>query len=108
MADDSISKKLKSEAKIDDLFEIRLNNLTLEEIIQLKLELAGRSLNGEPYGFKIFKTIPDIVKEACYKFADASFPTKKTAATFLGITERQLRKLAKKYKTDIYSNRGEQ
>jgi len=100
MANEPISKRLKEEGKIDDLFEIKLNNLTLEEIIQLKLELAGRSLNGEPYGFKIFKTIPDIVKEACYKFADVSFPTKKTAATFLGITERQLRKLAKKYKKE--------
>jgi hypothetical protein len=35
----SIKKKLRLENKIDEDFEMRLNNLTLEDIIALKLEL---------------------------------------------------------------------
>ena len=42
----SISNKLKKENKSHDEFEVMLNNLTLEEIIALKLELAAKSVGG--------------------------------------------------------------
>ena len=41
----SISKKLKRERRITEEFEVMLNNLSLEEIIALKLELASKILN---------------------------------------------------------------
>ena len=40
----SLSNKLKKESRSHDEFEVMLNNLSLEEIIGLKLELAARSV----------------------------------------------------------------
>jgi hypothetical protein len=38
----NISRRLKSEGRISEEFEVMLNNLSLEEMISLKLELASR------------------------------------------------------------------
>ena len=43
----SIKKKLRLEKKIDEDFEIRLNHLTLEDIIALKLELSSKNYKGK-------------------------------------------------------------
>ena len=40
----SVSKKLQRESKSTDEFEVMLNNLSLEEVIALKLELAAKSV----------------------------------------------------------------
>ena len=41
----SISSELRHDHRSNDEFEIMLQNLTLEEIISLKLELAARTTN---------------------------------------------------------------
>ena len=57
----SISNKLRKENKCHDEFEVMLNNLTLEEIIGLKLELAAKSAGGFLYGTPIFSAIPYLI-----------------------------------------------
>ena len=57
----SFRKKLKNQNKIDDDFEIVLNNLTLEEVISLKLELSSEYINSKLYNFPIWNNITYIV-----------------------------------------------
>ena len=93
----SISNKLKKENKSHDEFEIMLNNLSLEEIIGLKLELAAKSAGGYLYGIPIFSAIPYLVRDAIL-----ATRSKKEAARFLGIKLDHFKKLIKKYNTENY------
>ena len=68
----SIKKKLRLENKIDEDFEMRLNNLTLEDIIALKLELSSKNYKGKFYGLQLYKYIQDIARDAVVKFAIAA------------------------------------
>ena len=64
----SISNKLKSQEKTNDQFEIMLSNLTLEEIVGLRLELAAKSVKNNLYGLKIWYDLPNIIKDAILKY----------------------------------------
>ena len=98
----SISSKLKKESKSHDEFEIMLNNLTLEEVIGLKLELAAKAVSGCLYGIPIFSAIPYLVRDAILKYALSATRSKKEAARFLGINIDHFKKLIKKYNTESY------
>ena len=98
----SISNKLRKENKCHDEFEVMLNNLTLEEIIGLKLELAAKSAGGYLYGIPIFSAIPYLVKDAILKYSLSATRSKKEAARFLGINLDHLKKLLKKHDTESY------
>ena len=88
----SISKKLKREYKITEDFEVMLNSLSLEELIALKLELSTKIVKGKLYGLNIYKILPLIAKDAALKYAISACKTKKSAAAFLGITYRRLKR----------------
>ncbi len=94
----SISKKLKSELKINEEFEIMLASLSLEEIIALKLELAAKAVNGYMYGIPIWYTLPTIVKDAVLKFSFSAARSKKEAARFLGIDIMSFNNLVNNYR----------
>lgn len=99
----SISKKLRKDGKSSEEFEILLNNLTLEEVIGLKLEISSKySLNGKLYGLPIWQSLTMIVKDAVLKYSLSATRTKKEAARFLGLTERSLTGLVKKYNSESY------
>ena len=99
----SISSKLKRENKSSEEFEILFNNLSLEEVIGLKLELASKSsFNGKLYGVPIRNSIPSIVKDAVLKYALSATRSKREAARFLGLNEFAMKRLIKKYRIDNY------
>ena len=79
-----------------------LNNLSLEEVIGLKLELANRAAGGYLYGLPIWHAIPDMVRDAVLKFASTATRTKGEAARFLGLTIQQFNQVNKKYKIRHY------
>ena len=93
----SISKKLLSENKITKEFEARINLLTLEELIALKLENSCKLLNGKLYGFPIWKTSNLIFKDSLIKFALSATTSHKAAANLLGITLQDLKIFIRKY-----------
>ena len=103
----SISKKLKREKLITEDFEVMLNNLSLEEIIALKLELASKVVKGKLYGFNIYNSLPAIAKDAAIKYAISACKTKKTAAAFLGISYRRLKQLQREYNVYGYFEKGD-
>ncbi len=99
----SLSKKLKSEGKSTEELEVFLSQLSLEEVIALKLELTTRDLmKGKFYGFPIWSSLKYIISDSVLKFALSATKSKREAARFLGIQERTLISLVKKYNTEQY------
>ena len=99
----SISNKLRKDGKSSEEFEILFNNLSLEEVIGLKLELASKSsFNGKLYGVPIWYSIPSIVKDAVLKYALSATRSKREAARFLGLNELAMKKNINKYRIDNY------
>ena len=98
----SISKKLRKENKSTEEFELMLNNLSLEDIIALKLELATKPFGGKCYGIPIWHSTREIVQDAMLKMALSTTRSKREAARFLGLIPQDLRKLIKKYNTESF------
>jgi len=99
----SLSNKLKKEGKSSDEFEILFNNLSLEEVIGLKLELASKyQLRGKLYGLPIWYSLRTIVKDAVLKYALSATRSKREGARFLGLQENNFNLLLKKHKIDNY------
>ena len=98
----SISKKLKKENKINENFEIMLNNLSLEEIIGLKLELASKSCGNSLYGVPLWRSLKYVVEDSVLKYALSATRTKKEYARFLGLRRIEAERLNWKYRPDSY------
>ena len=99
----SLSNKLRKEGKSSEEFEILFNNLSLEEVIGLKLELASKfGLRGKMYGLPIWYSLRTIVKDAVLKYAVSATRSKREAARFLGLHEQSLNILLRKHKVDSY------
>ena len=99
----SLSNKLRKEGKSSEEFEILFNNLSLEEVIGLKLELASKfGLRGKMYGLPVWYSLRIIVKDAVLKYAVSATRSKREAARFLGLHEQSLNILLRKHKVDKY------
>jgi hypothetical protein len=97
----SISNKLKKEKKVTDEFEIMLANLTLEETIALRLELASRSVGYMMYGLPLWGALTNITRDAVLKYVISASRSRTEAARVLGIDRIKLHKLYKKF--DLYA-----
>jgi hypothetical protein len=98
----SLAKKLTKEKKITTDFEDMLNNLSLEEVIGLKLELAAKAAGGMLFGIPIWYSMQDITKDAVLKYACSATRTKMEAARFLGLDKKRLNELVKNYQIESY------
>ena len=103
----SLAKKLRREEKSSDEFEIMLNQLTLEEVIGLKLELATKTINGKLFGMPIWYSLHSIVQDAVLKYTFSASRTNGEAMRFLGLKKAEMRKLIKKYNIDNYFSEKE-
>ena len=97
MSDYSIINKLKDQNKLNDQILIYINNLTLEDLIAVKLELSTNLLNHRLYGLDIWNKMTVITKEAVLKFSLSVTKNKTDAARFLGITQQNFRRALKSY-----------
>ena len=98
----SISRKLKKENRSDDVFEVKLSNLSLEEVIALKLELASNSAGKALYGLPLWHSLPDIVQDAMLKYALSATRTKGEAMRLLGLVPKDFKRLEKNFNTKEY------
>ena len=103
----SLAKKLKEDNKTTKEFETILNNLSLEEVIGLKLELASRVFGGKSYGLPLWNSMRDITNDALLKYALSACRTKKEAARFLGLNSQNFNKLLKKYNIESFFEKNE-
>lgn len=98
----SFSKYLKSKNKSSDEFEFMLNQLTLEEIVALKLELSGRGISGKLYGLNIWIKLPKIIKESLLLFAVSATKNIIEAQTLLGVRDITIfKKILNRYKDSL-------
>ena len=93
----SIVSKLKDNNLVSDDLLVLVNNMSLEDIIALKLELSSRIVKNRFYGFDVWRNSKFIVQEAILKFAISATESKKDAARFLGLNYHTFLKLTKKY-----------
>lgn len=98
----SISNKLKKERRSNDEFEIMLSNLTLEEVIGLKLELSTKPVSNRLYGIPLWSSLQNIVQDAVFKYAFSATRTQAEAMRFLGLKEQSFHILRKKFGIDDY------
>ena len=94
----SLLNELKKQGKISESFENQLSALTLEEIIALKLEVASKTVKGKFYGFPLYYALPNITKEAVFRWSVSICDTKTGAARVLGISLNRFNQIYKKLK----------
>jgi hypothetical protein len=97
----STINRLKREKRIDEVFLSRINQLTLEELIAIKLESAARFINHKLYGFPIWKSLHWVCREAVLMFALSSTRSLNDAASFLGINQQDLKENLKKFEISL-------
>ena len=95
----SIIRKLRREGKLPEEMEIFVSNLSLEDLIALKLEISSRPVSGKLFGIPIWKSIPFIVRDAVLKTAISVCRTKVDAANLIGMDVDKMDNLLKKYNT---------
>lgn len=99
---ESIVARLKRENNLNENTEILINNLTLEELIQLKLEISSKMvLFNKFYGYPLWTLFPAITREALLNFALSATTARKDTASFLGITPSKMSNLIKKFEPFI-------
>jgi len=98
----NISKILRKENRSDDKLEMMLSNLSLEEVIALKLEISSRSVSNRLYGLPIWHSMNHIIKESVLKYALSATKTKGEAMRFLGLKPVDFGKLMKKYDIETF------
>jgi len=98
----SIINKLRKDKKSNDEFEIMLNNLSLEEVIALKLELSSRSFSRRMYGVPLWSNLINVVQDAVLKYSLSATRTQSEAMRMLGLKESNMHDLKKKFNPDDY------
>ncbi len=98
----SIRDKLRSEKRSSAAFEVMLGNLSLEEMLSLRLELASRLFNNKLYGIPLWHSLTNVVKDAIIKYAYSAGNNITEIARFLGLSKAQYRKLVWKYQPTNY------
>ena len=86
----SVSNRLKKENKVTDEFEMMLSNLTLEEVIALRLELASKTVGYMMYGLPLWGSLHNITKDAVLSYVVSASRSRKEAARVLGIDRIKL------------------
>jgi hypothetical protein len=79
-----------------------IGQLSLEEIIALKLELTAKILGGKYYGFQLWSAIPKVVKEALMLYAISASNTDSDAAELLNMPTTRFIMLKNVYKSREY------
>jgi len=98
----SNKSKLTHEGVVNNGLLVLINNLTLEDLIALKLELSCAHVNNRLYGLDIWHNACYIVREALLKFAISATYSKKDAARFLGLNYLEFKNQHDKYDIDSY------
>ncbi len=89
--------ELKKEGRVSEEFLNIASDLTLEELISVKLELTAKMLNGKLYNFPLWYNLPYIVRESLLNFVNRNCKTKIDMSNTLGIPYEQFIQIYKKY-----------
>ena len=98
----SIINKLTKEDLLNKDSLNTINNISLEDLIAIKLELSTRLLGGKYYGMPLWHSMRAVTQEAVLKTAVSVCRSKKESAKFLGIDYTDFRKLIKKFAIESF------
>ena len=98
----SVINYLKNDGLLNDSMLVSINNLSLEDLIAIKLELSVRKFNNRLYGFDIWRKFNNITKEALLKFAISATHSKTDAARFPGLDMGNFSKIYKQYQIEEF------
>jgi hypothetical protein len=93
----SLITELRKKNKSDPDFETKVNKLSIEELISLKLELIFRSVGDKSYGLHLWRNIDHLIKESVIKFTLSYCGSFNSARRYLGLDIPTWSKLLKKY-----------
>lgn len=93
----NLKNKLLKENKINIEFLEKLNFITLEELITLKLITSTEQLKGKLYNFPFLKYTSDICKEAVVRFALSKANNRREASLILGMKKADFINYIKEY-----------
>ena len=102
----SIVNKLKSDGKLTTQTINNINNISLEDLIAIKLELTTRYTCGKFYGMPVWRITRHTIIDALLKTGLSIAKTKKEAARFLGVDYMDFNRYIKKYKTESFFEEG--
>tara|TARA_R100000995_G_scaffold62758_1_gene32243 strand:+ start:430 stop:765 length:336 start_codon:yes stop_codon:yes gene_type:complete len=107
IASKSIINKLTHEGVVSQDLLVLINNLTLEDLIAIKLELSCALVRNKLYGIDFWSNSCYIIREALLKFSISVSKSKKDAARFLGLDLREFNTQYKKYNIESYFKENE-
>ena len=93
----NLKNKLLKENKIDNDFLQKLQFLTLEDLITLKLISSTSLLKGKLFNFPFLKYSTEICKEAVLRFALSQANSRREAQIILGMKKAELVHYLKSY-----------
>ena len=93
----SLINKLRNDGYLNDNILTAIGNLSIEDLIAVKLELSANHVNNRLYGFDMWRQFNNITKEAILKFALSTTKSKKDAARFLGLTYGEFKRVISTY-----------
>lgn len=102
----SVKQKLQNEGKTDKQFEYKVSQLTLEELIALKLELMYEALDGKFFGFTLWSRSKDIMKDGITRFAMSVTDSMQEASEFIGIRRRTFYRFVNKHNLNDFFEDG--
>ena len=97
----SFISRLKNEGRVNERFLNTVSDLTMEELIGIKIEMAARMFKGKLYNLPIWYSLPRMVKEAMLSVAITTCKTKTDMANMLGISNERFLDLLKEYNLDL-------
>jgi len=89
--------ELKRDGRISEEFLNVVSDLTLEELISVKLELSAKMFNGKLYNLPLWYNLPYIIRESLLNFVNRNCKTKVDMSNTLGIPYEQFIQIYKKY-----------
>ena len=93
----SYISELRTEGRINEDFLNVVSDLTLEELISVKLELCAKMFGGKLYNLPLWYNLPYIMRESLMNFVSRNCKTKADMANTLGLPYEQFIQMYKKY-----------
>jgi len=93
----SVIRLLKEKNLVNDKLLVCINQLSIEDLIAIKLELSANNINNRLYGLPVWKNLTNLVKDAIFKYAYSATRTQMEAMRLLGLTANHFHKLKKRY-----------
>lgn len=93
----TLSSELKRQGMINNDFLDKVSELTIEQLVTLKLETSARMYNGKLYGLPLWHSLPYIIRDSLMDFVFRNCKTKADMSNTLGIPYEQFSQMYRNY-----------